>query len=115
MRTLVLLVAVPLAGCFGPGRPDSQWATQVDSAMRIPNPQSRSNTIGTLAQTAAYDGDPASVRYALDRLDPGPKSDQIIAACVAQLAQKDKTEARRIAGRIGDETKRAEALAKLDK
>ena len=115
MRSLVLLVAATLAGCVGSNRPDSQWATQVDAATRIPNPQGRANTIGTLAQTAAYDGDPASVRYALDRLDPGPKSDQVIAACVAQLAQKDKDQARRIAGRIGDEAKRAEVLSKLDK
>lgn len=113
MRTLVLLAAVPLAGCLGTGRPDTQWATQVDAAMAIPNPQGRANTLGTLAQTAAYDGDPASVRYALDRLDPGPKSDQIIGACVAQLAQKDKAEARKIAGRIGDEARRSEVLAKI--
>lgn len=113
MRPLLLLVFV--VGCTGFGRPNSQWADQVDAAMRIPNPQSRSNTLGTLAQTAAYDGDPASVRYALDRLDPGPRNDQIIAACVAQLAQKDKDQARRIAGRIGDESKRAEVLSKLDK
>lgn len=113
MRCLVL-VSLLVAGCANP-RPDSQWATQIDAAMRIPNPQSRSNTLGTLAQTAAYDGDPASVRYALDRLDPSPKNDQIIAACVAQLAQKDKDEARRIARRIGDEEMRAEVVGKLDK
>ena len=114
MRRLALLPLLA-AGCLGPGRPNSQWATQVDAAMKIPNPQSRANTIGTLAQTAAYDGDAASVRYALDRLDSDPRSDQIISACVAQLAQKDKDQARRIAGRIGDEAKRAEVLSKLDK
>lgn len=115
MRRLALLPLLA-SGCLGPGRPNSQWATQVDAAMQIPNPQSRANTIGTLAQTAAYDGDAASVRYALDRLDPAsPKSDQVIGACVAQLAQKDKDQARRIAGRIADEGKRAELLKTLDK
>lgn len=111
-RSLPLSLAL-LAGCLGPGRPDSQWATQVDAAMSIPNPQSRANAIGTLAQSAAYDNDPASVRYALDRLDPGPKSDQVIAACVAQLAQKDADEARRLARRIGDDGRRAEVLGKV--
>lgn len=53
------------------------------------------------------------MRYALDQLGPGGKSDQVIAACVAQLAAKDKDAARKIAGRIGDEAKRAEVLAKL--
>jgi hypothetical protein len=115
MRTLVLLAAVPVVGCFGPGRPDSKWADQIDAAERVPNPSSRANTVGTLAQSAAYDGDPAAVRYALDRLDPGPKSDQVIAACVAQLAHNDKAEAKKIAGRIGDEKLRTEVRAKLDK
>ena len=114
MRPLIL-TAVCCVGCLGPTRPDTRWATQVDAAMRIPNPQNRTNTVGTLAQSAAFDNDPASVRYALDRLDPGPRADQVVSACVAQLAQKDKTEARRIAGRIADETKRAEVLKTLDK
>ena len=112
---LSLLAACGVVGCLGPARPDTRWATQIDAAMRIPNPQGRANTIGTLAQTAAYDGDPASVRYALDRLEPGPRSDQVVAACVAQLAQKDRAEARRIAGRIADEAQRKEVLSKLDK
>ena len=115
MRGLLLFAFVLLAGCLGPGRPNTQWATQIDAAMQVPNPQSRANALGTLAQSAAYDNDPASVRYALDRLDPGLKSDQVIAACVAQLAQKDADEARRIARRIGDEGQRAEVLGKLKK
>jgi hypothetical protein len=113
MRALPLVAVVSLVGCLGPGRPDSRWADQVDTAMQIPSPQARSNTLGTLAQSAAYDNDPASVRYALDRMDPSPKNDQIVAACVAQLAQKDKDQARRIANRIGDEARRAEVVGKL--
>ena len=115
MRALLLVVLVSLVGCLGPGRPNSRWADQVDAAMQIPSPQGRSNTLGTLAQSAAYDNDPASVRYALDRMDPNPRNDQIVAACVAQLAQKDRDEARRIANRIADEGKRAEVVGKLDK
>ena len=114
MRLLCLFVVLPVAGCLEPGRPDSQWATQIDSALLIPNPQSRANSLGTLAQSAAYDNDPASVRYALDQIGPGPKHDQMAAACVAQLAAKDKAAARKLAARIGDESKRAEVLSKLD-
>lgn len=106
---------VLLAGCLGPEKPDTMWASQVDAALMNPDIGTRESTLATLAKSAAYTGDAESARYALDQLPAGARLDEALAECARQFSGSDPGLAARFADRIGDDQRRETILGELRK
>jgi hypothetical protein len=108
-------LAVLVLGCFGPERPASFWAEQIDRTNLIPDPNVRALTLERTAESAAYAGDAIAAKYALAQLGNGPQRDELVSRCVGHLAVRDPNAARLLAREIDDRERRKEVLTNLDR
>src|SRR5262249_38128456 len=113
-RTGVVLSVLLAAGCAGSSGGGGLLAWQQNYARSIPDPGTRASMTGSGAMSAAYIGDAAMVKAALDDLKGDPAHDEYAGKCAVELARRGQDrDARRVAKQIDDPTVRKDILDKI--
>lgn len=105
---------VAVLACAGCASSSGTLDWQLKYARSIPDPQGQASAMVAVARSAAYVGDISVLTRALRDLRGDPRHDDTAAECAIHLQRSEKpAEARRIAKRILDPTRRQEVLDKL--
>lgn len=111
MHRFAFVAVLLSAGCASSS---SYLDWQIQYARSIPDPQGQAAAMAAVARSAAYGGDLSVLTAALRELRDDPRHDDVAAECALHLHQSGNTaDARRVAKRIADPTRRQETLDKL--